>query len=175
MTEAETRPAAWWQILLLGRNPKVTAVRLAVTVAVVVFVWRFLLVPIQVTGPSMQPNYINGQRRFLNRLAYLRSEPQRGDVVAIKTSGLHNLYLKRIIGLPGERVRIVQGTVLIDGEPLDEPYVPRRLPWNWPENSRERTLGRDEYLFIGDNRTMLMRDHDFGVQKRERIAGKVWQ
>lgn len=175
MSDAEPRPVPWWQIVTVGRNPKVTAIRLAVTVALVVFGWNFVFVPIKVTGPSMLPNYVNGQRRFLNRLAYRFAEPQRGDVVAIKTSGLHNLYLKRIIALPGETVRIVRGVVEIDGEPLDEPYVPKRQPWNWPTDRPEWKLGQGEYLFIGDNRTMLMRDHEFGVQKRERIAGKVWQ
>jgi signal peptidase I len=88
---------------------------------------------------------------------------------------MHNLYLKRIIGLPGERVRIVRGTVLVNGEPLDEPYVPKRAPWDWPTDRPEWKLGAGEFLFIGDNRTMPMRDHEFGVQKRERIAGKVWR
>jgi signal peptidase I len=175
MTDAESRPAPWWQIVTIGRNPRVTALRLAVTVALVVFAWNFVFVPLRVTGPSMLPNYANGQRRFLNRLAYRFAEPQRGDVVAIKTSGLHNLYLKRIIALPGESVRIVQGVVEIDGVPLEEDYVPKRQPWNWPTDRPEWQLGPGEYLFIGDNRTMLMRDHEFGVQKRERIAGKVWQ
>ena len=175
MTDAEPRPMPWWQIVTVGRNPKVTAIRLAVTVALVVFAWNFLCVPIRVTGSSMLPTYVDGQRRFLNRLAYRFAEPRRGEVVAIKTSGLHNLYLKRIIALPGESVRIVRGTVEIDGGPLAEPYVPKRLPWNWPTDRPEWKLGAAEYLFIGDNRTMLMRDHEFGVQKRERIAGKVWQ
>lgn len=175
MSDDDSRPVPWWQVILLGRNPKVTAIRLLVTVALVFFGWRYVYVPIRVTGPSMQPTYLNGQRQFLNRLAYLSAEPQRGDVVAIKTSGMHNLYLKRIIGLPGERVRIVRGTVLVDGEPLDEPYVPKRAPWDWPTDRLEWKLGADEYLFIGDNRTMAMRDHEFGVQKRERIAGKVWR
>ena len=173
MSDAEPRPVPWWQVILLGRNPKVTAIRLLITVALVVFAGKFLFVPLRVTGPSMQPNFLSGQRRYLNRLAYVWSEPQRGDVVAIKTSGMHNLFMKRIIALPGERVRIVQGRVLINGEPLDEPYVPKRQPWNWPTDRMERHLGPDEYLFIGDNRTMPMKDHEFGVQRRDRIAGKV--
>jgi len=173
MSDAEPRPVPWWQVILLGRNPKVTAIRLLITVALVVFGWKFLFVPIRVTGPSMLPNFQNGQRRYLNRLAYVGAEPQRGDVVAIKTSGMHNLFMKRIIALPGERVRIVQGMVLVNGEPLDEPYVPKRQPWNWPTDRAEWRLGADEYLFIGDNRTMPMKDHEFGVQRRDRIAGKV--
>ena len=71
----------------------------------------------------MLPTYHDGQINFLNRLAYLRHEPQRGDVVGIRYSGDSILLLKRIVGLPGEEVSFDEGKLFINGKPLEEPYV----------------------------------------------------
>jgi signal peptidase I len=89
--------------------------------------------------------------------------------VAIRLAGPHVLYVKRIVGLPGERVAIVDGIVQIDGEPLIEPYVARRQPWNY----REVTVGPREYFVVGDNRGMRIGDHDFGRVDARRIIGKL--
>lgn len=84
------------------------------------------------------------------------------------------MYLKRVIGLPGERIRIAKGDVLVDGEPLSEPYLLNRSPaWNWPTNGADRILGPDEYFVVGDNRAMPLENHYFGVADRKRILGKV--
>ena len=77
--------------------------------------------------------------------------------------------MKRIVGLPGERVEITMGTVVINGEPLLEPTVVRKAPWNVPAV----TLGHDEYYVIGDNRAMSTQNHDFGRATRDRIIGKM--
>jgi signal peptidase I len=167
------RRAPWWQIIIMGRNPKVTAVRLVVMVLIVVAVFRYVILPIRVTGISMQPTYRDGQKLYINRLSLWRHPPERGDILAIRTSGIHNLFLKRVIALPGEHVRIVRGQVLIDGEPLDEPYVLNRAPWNWPAGKAEEILGADEYLMIGDNRSMRVDEHEFGVANRSKLVGRI--
>jgi signal peptidase I len=79
------------------------------------------------------------------------------------------MFLKRIIGLPGETVAFANGQVLINGVALDEPY--EKLPCDW--NSPPVTLATDEYYFVGDNRSMPLEDHTHGSQKRDRIVGKV--
>jgi len=135
-----------------------------------VFTFKFWLLPMRVTGISMEPTYRDRQLNFINRLAYKSSSPQRGHVVGIRTTGLRILVLKRVIGLPGERVRIRRGTVYINGEPLNEPYVNgERAPWR----KEEILLGEDEYLVIGDNRSMSAEDHVWGVIPRERIVGRI--
>lgn len=177
MTNTEPRRVPWWQIIAVGRNPAFTLVRLIVLVALTFFVFRYLALPVRVTGISMLPGFKDGQRKFVNRTAYWFAEPQRGDVVAVRTTGLQNLYMKRVVGLPGERVRITRGTTHINDEPLDEPYVAKPNPrWRWPlDGSRERKLGPAEYLVVGDNRSMDVENHVFGVVPRERILGKVRQ
>jgi signal peptidase I len=145
------------------------AVRIIAIVASAVVVFGFVLLPLRLEGISMLPTYQSGAVNFANRLAYLWSAPARGDVVAIRMAGLHLFYVKRIVGLPGERVEIVAGVVIVNGQPLVEPTVELRAPWNLPAF----TLGADEYLVIGDNRSMAIENHDFGRVRRDRIAGRL--
>jgi signal peptidase I len=131
---------------------------------------RFLLTPFRAHGISMVPTYAEGQFLWANRLAYRFGRPvQRGDVVAITLKTDDAVLVKRIIGLPGERIRIEQGQVLIDDQPLAEPYCVYRLPWN----ILEAQLGPDEVFVIGDNRSMREKDHYFGRASTSRILGRM--
>lgn len=79
------------------------------------------------------------------------------------------MLLKRVVGLPGETVAFADGRVLIDGQPLDEPYEKEKCDWNMPAEK----LSANEYFVVGDNRTMPMNLHLFGRTTRERIVGKL--
>jgi signal peptidase I len=155
--------------LLIGRNPKLTLIRIGIVVAIFCVAFGFVLLPIRVTGISMLPNYPNRSLNLVNRLAYVFHEPQRGDVVSIRLTGPHVLFMKRIIGLPGETVAFVDGRAVINGKILDEPYEKFSCDWNSPPV----TLAADEYYFVGDNRSMPVEDHEHGVKKRIYIVGKV--
>jgi signal peptidase I len=159
----------WLRIALVGRNPKVTLVRIAVLVVTCFVIFKFILLPIRVEGISMLPTYKNRSVHCVNRLAYLWHEPRRGDVVSIRLAGIHVMYMKRIIGLPGETVAFANGRVLINGEALDEPYEKLACDWNLPPVK----LGPDEYYIVGDNRTMPPRYHEHGIASRDRIIGKL--
>jgi len=155
--------------LLIGRNPKLTLIRIVALVAGCGVVFTLVLWPIRVTGISMLPTYPNRSLNLVNRLAYIFHEPQRGDVVSIRLTGPHGMFMKRIIGLPGETVAFENGRVLINGKILDEPYEKYSCDWNSPPV----TLAADEYYFVGDNRSMSIEDHEHGVKKRIYIVGKV--
>lgn len=155
--------------MLFGRNPKATLIRIVILVTGCWVVFALVLLPIRVTGISMLPTYPNASLNVVNRLAYFRHEPQRGDVVSVRLTGLHVLFMKRIIGLPGETVAFAAGRVLINGKILDEPYEKFSCDWN----RSPVTLAADDYFFVGDNRSMPEEDHTFGIQKRNRIVGKV--
>src|SRR5437879_2651827 len=114
--------------IVFGRRPRRTLVRLVVLVGASALIFGFVLVPVRITGISMEPTYHDRRINFVNRLAYVWSKPKRGDVVAIKTTGLHIMYLKRIVALPGETISIKKGIVMINGQPLNEPYVKKREP-----------------------------------------------
>ena len=157
------------QRLLFGAHPGRTAARVFLLVAIALATFTWILIPVRAEGISMLPTYQSGSLKFVNRIAFVRREPRRADIVAIRLAGPKVLYIKRIVGLPGERVAIRDGIVHIDDVPLPEPYVRHRRAWEVPEV----TLGPDEYYLIGDNRGMLSRDHDFGRAERSRIVGRV--
>lgn len=156
--------------MLVGKHPKRTLVRLAILVVGSFITFKFILLPIRIHGISMQPTYRDGRYNLVNRWAYQRNDPRRGDVVSMTISGPSVMLLKRVIGLPGERVSIRAGVVHINGQPLDEPYVKfPRAPWDEPEIQ----LKSDEFYVIGDNREMSSDRHEYGRVERIRIVGKV--
>ncbi|HTV39343.1 MAG TPA: signal peptidase I [Candidatus Sulfotelmatobacter sp.] len=160
----------WLQVIAVGRNPRVTLIRIAVLVVVCFVLFHYVLLPAQVDGISMYPTYKNRSINLINQLAYVWHEPSRGDVVAVRAwAGKHMMLMKRIIGLPGETVAFDNGRVLINGQPLDEPYETQPSSWTLPPVK----LGPTEYFVVGDNRTMSPRDHTFGTVDRSRIVGKM--
>jgi signal peptidase I len=156
--------------LLVGRSPGRSLIRgLALALALLLGSW-FILVPVRAHGPSMTPTYADGQLLLVDRLAYrFGREMRRGDIVAITLTGGKAVLVKRIIALPGERIRIDRGQVVVDDVPLDEPYCVYRLAWN----VAEARLGPDEVFVIGDNRAMLERHHTFGRAGHDRVLGRV--
>ncbi len=168
-SNARASSVTWFRTILIGRNPRFTAVRIVVLVAVSLVVFNFLLLPIRVQGISMLPTYRTNRINFVNRLAYVFHEPRRGDVVAIRYAGKHVMLMKRIIGLPGETISFQGGRAHINGRPLDEPYV--KFPCNWEIPPRQ--IGPNEYFVVGDNRSMPEAAHDKGKAERRRIVGKV--
>jgi signal peptidase I len=133
---------------------------------VIWFVFRVLILPIAVVGTSMSPTYLDGETHLVNRWPYSRHPPKRTDVVAVRIDPA-TIYLKRIIGLPGETLSVRQGRFYINGKSLDEPYAYAKTRLrHW-----DVTLRPDEYFVIGDNRPVTV----FGVIQRSQIVGRlVW-
>ena len=168
---SQARQTSWLRTIIIGRNPRRTLIRIVVIVVTCVLLRAFVVLPIRVSGPSMLPTYNAGGVNFINRLAYLGQGPRRGDVVAIRLAGESVMFMKRVIGMPGERVVFSNGRLLINGRYLEEPYVKFSCNWDFvPERSK---LGEDEYYVVGDNRTMPHTDHTQGAATRARIVGKV--
>lgn len=161
---------SFWRRLIIGRRPRWTLVRLAVVVAASLFLFTGVLIPIRVRGTSMVPSYRDGAINLVNTWSYSRHGPRRGDVVAIRYPDSALVLLKRVVGLPGERIAIRRGTVFINGAALDESYVknPRAL-WHLPEMQ----LGPTQCFALGDNREMNQWDHVYGPFELRQIVGKV--
>ena len=156
---------SWLQIVLLGRRPKYTLLRLAVLVLGAIVLFTCVLLPIRVLGQSMMPTYRDGSINFVNRMAYVRHEPRRGDVVAIRYSDVSVMLMKRVVGLPGETIGFFKGQLFVNGEPLPEPYLNNLYRWNY----REEKLGPDEYFVVGENRA----NSELGRVERGRIVGRI--
>jgi len=163
--------STWLRSILIGRNPRRTAVRLVIVVVAILLLRSYVLLPIRVDGPSMLPNYRETSVNVINRLAYLFHEPRRGDVVAIRFSGKSIMLMKRVVGLPGETVEFIDGRLQINGHFVREPYVKYNCSWDFRPSSWH--LAEDEYYVVGDNRSMPHEDHQQGGARLERIVGKV--
>lgn len=124
---------------------------------------------IRVDGYSMEPSLHNGEFIIVNRLAYRLGSPERGDVIVfLYPRDPTQEYIKRVIGLPGDRVRIAAGEVYVNDELLNEPYIaaaPRyQSEWTVPENS----------LFVlGDNRNNSSDSHNWGPVPMEDVIGRA--
>jgi signal peptidase I len=135
---------------------------------VTLVVFRFVLIPIRVSGFSMKPAYPDGKVTLVNHQAYRWAKPKRGDVIAFRLPEEGNVVLlKRIIGLPGERVSIVDGRAYINGELLHEPYAGTGK--DALSSGSEYKLADDEYFVMGDNRSISV----FGHIPEHYILGKV--
>lgn len=130
----------------------------------------------QVEGSSMEPALSNGDNLIVEKLSYHFREPSRYDIVVFPYQHAEDTYyIKRLIGLPGETVQVVEGYVYIDGEKLDEHYGAEVM--KTPGIAEEPIkLGEDEYFVLGDNRNHSSdsRDPSVGILKREQLVGRAW-
>lgn len=149
-------------------------------VACALFIRVFLFEIAFVKGNSMQPTLRPKEALFVNALAYKLGKPQRHDIVICHYPGRYmrqlpfipQQFVKRVIGLPGETVEIVDGVVHINGEPLDEPYLDVRHT-KFRQNRPPITLGEDEYYVMGDNRDNSNDSRRIGPLRRSMIIGRV--
>lgn len=127
-----------------------------------------------VRGDSMLPSFGQGNVVLVNRRAFEDGVPTRFDVIALPDpEGSGNLYLKRIVGLPGERVALSEGLLYIDGQQISEPYL-GGLPSSPGLSTTNWQLGEDEYMVLGDRRFRSADSRDFGPIRTSQIVGKVW-
>lgn len=150
---------------LFGSHPHRAALRALAIAVIGSVVFSFALQPIQVVGNSMAPSYYSGGVNMVNRLAYRKKSPERGDVVAAYSVRDRAFLIKRVIGLPGDTIAMVSGKVFVNGEYLSEPYALNDTGWS----SKPINLGPNQYWVIGDNRSISV----FGPVNRADIIGKV--
>jgi len=144
--------------------------------AIVIPIRYFLFQPFFVKGQSMEPNFENGDYLIIDELSYRFSDPKRGDVIVFKYPyNPSQRYIKRIIGLPGEKIEIKNGLVVVFSEDssqvLDEKaYLPQGLSTPGIANV---LLGQNEYFVLGDNRPVSSDSRAWGPLSRQNIIGKV--
>ena len=152
---------------------------IAIVVAVVVFVEQVIVINARIPSPSMENTIMTGDQIFGNRLAYVKSDPQRYDIVIFYyPDDEKQKCIKRVIGLPGETVQIMDdGSIYINGEKLEENYGMEVIkPETIGRAAEPIELGDDEYFVMGDNRNNSSdsRTDMVGNIKRENIIGKAW-
>lgn len=147
-----------------------------VTIALIRY---FLFKPFYVKGASMEPNFLDHEYLIVDELSYRFRMPERGEVIVFKyPNNIQEYFLKRIVGLPGERVKVEGGHITIynsthpEGVLLSESYLPNDLLT--AGDNQVVTLASDEYFVLGDNRPNSFDSRRFGSVKKDLIIGRAF-
>ena len=127
----------------------------------------------RVAGHSMEPYLLEGDMVLVSR-RFPGGMPRRGDVVAFREPESGGVSIKRICGLPNERIEIIDAAIYVNGESLPEAYVSRAPSRPNSGDSAEWMTGEDEFVLLGDNRGDSKDSRAFGWVARDAIAGRVW-
>ena len=162
---APARRRGWHGLGAWGRD-------LVVSLLVSGFIIMFLYQPVKVEGTSMQPELVDQERIFINKFVYRYEPIERGDIVVFHYPlDPTKSYIKRAIGLPGDKVRIDYGIVYVNGRRIAEDYVPPAY-----EDTRsypETVVPPGSYFVLGDHRNMSNDSRSFGVVDQQFIYGKA--
>ena len=150
-----------------------------VTIVTVIIIRTFLVQPFIVSGGSMDPNFTNGDYLLVDELTYRLRTPERGEVAVFRYPNEEStFFIKRIIGLPGEKITITNGKVEVfnaehpDGLVLAEHYLPPALETLPRGNGKvEFSVAAGEFFVLGDNRMQSFDSRDWGLVKRSEIIG----
>jgi len=145
---------------------------LIISLAISAFIIIFLYQPVKVEGTSMMPSLDDQERIFVNKFVYRWEPIERGDIVVFRyPRDPSKSYIKRVIGVAGDRIRIDAGQVFVNGAPIEEDYVPAMYA---DERSYPETVVPPlSYFMLGDHRSMSNDSRDFGPVKEGYIYGKA--
>src|SRR3954463_8809594 len=143
-----------------------------ISLAISAFIIIFLYQPVKVEGTSMMPSLEDQERIFVNKFVYRLEPIERGDIVVFRyPRDPSKSYIKRVIGMAGDRIRIDGGTVYVNGQALEENYVPAEY-----EDTRsypELVVPANSFFVLGDHRSMSNDSRDFGSVNQGYIYGKA--
>lgn len=160
----QAKPAQW------GNTARELVETILLTL-VIFFMIRFAVENYRIEGFSMEPNFHDGQFLLVSKVNYLFGQPQRGDVIIFRYPlDPKKNFIKRVIGLPGEKVQIRGGRLFIDDVKIPEPYPFNHADYDWGP----QTIGPDEYFVLGDNRPESSDSHAWGMLPAKDIIGKAW-
>ncbi len=151
----------------------------SISLAIIIPIRYYLIQPFFVRGASMEPNFDNGQYLVIDEISYRFNDPDRGDVIVFKYPlDPSQYYIKRVIGLPGEKIEIKDNSIFIynsefpQGIILNESYY---LPeGRITRGSINVKLSDDEYFVLGDNRSASSDSRQWGSLSKDNIIGRVW-
>ena len=151
---------------------------LAFSVLIAVVLIVFIYQPVKVEGTSMQPTLSDKERIFINKFTYRfgLGGIERGDTVVFwYPEDPSKSYIKRVIGTPGDRIRIDAGQVFVNDQPLVEDYVEEDFKdqMSWPATHRDKVVPDGEYFVLGDHRSSSSDSRSWGFVPRGNIYGKA--
>jgi len=146
-----------------------------ISLAVIIPVRYFLIQPFYVKGASMEPSFYDHEYLIIDEITYRFRKPERGEIIVFLSPINRDHYLKRVIGLPGERIRVENNKVIVynveypEGAVVEENYLGESTP-----GSSNYTLGNGQYFVMGDNRDASFDSRRFGPIDDSVIIGRVW-
>ena len=150
---------------------------IVVVLAILVMVYLFIMSPQEISGQSMDPTFHNGEYILTNKIEYKLHNPARGDVVIFHSPKNRDIdYIKRVIGLPGDRVKLYANTMYINGERLNEPYIDASVITSGGSCLRENQeliVPKGKYFVMGDNRPHSSDSREFCAVIKEDFIGKA--
>ena len=155
---------------------------IVLALAVFVLLYLFVAQPNEVSGSSMFPNFINKEYLLTEKISYAFGEIKRGDVVVFKAPAGEACaaeeceYIKRVIGIPGDKVMVKDTQVYLNGNLLDQSFLPSGVitnPGQYSQEGVEQTVPQGYYLCFGDNREHSRDGREFGPIKKDLIIGKA--
>ncbi len=178
MTEEGEKPKikSWHYILSFVWE---TAKVIIISLAIIIPIRYFLFQPFFVRGASMEPNFEDGEYLIIDEISYRFHEPKRGDTAIFKyPKDVSQYYIKRVIGLPNEIIRIENGKITIfnsenpGGFILDEPYLSEDNKFT--SGNLEINLDENDYFVLGDNRQASSDSRRWGPVPRQYIVSRAW-
>ncbi len=150
-----------------------------ISLAIIIPIRYYLIQPFYVKGASMEPNFYDKEYLIIDEISYRFHEPARGDIVVFRyPRNPEEYFIKRVIGLPGEKIQIKDGQVYVynkehpDGFKLAETYLPEDLK-TYGLNEDEVSLSQSEYYVLGDNRNSSKDSRSFGPVDKKFVTGRV--
>lgn len=142
------------------------------------FVYLLIMRPHKIKGQSMHPNFPDGEYLLTEKVTYYLRSPERGDVVVF-TPPISDTdeFIKRVIGLPGEKIAVNNGRVYINDKVLEEPYLANNLRTEnggFLQNGGEFIVPEEEYFVMGDNRPHSSDSRSWGPITKKSISGRAW-
>lgn len=158
----------------IGREIVSYVIWIGAAFLVAMLVRAFVVEKVVVDGESMQPTFLDGQHCFIEKMSYRFHDANRFDVVVLTPppGEVHEHFIKRVIGLPGETVQIKDGFVWINGEKLEDPYGTTATSV-YGITEEPVVLAEDEYFVMGDNRDDSRDSRMIGPIKSNKIVGRV--
>ncbi len=140
--------------------------------ATAIFIVIFVIQPVKVEGTSMQPRLIDQERIFVNRFIYRFADIRRGDIVVFWYPRDRNKsFIKRVVGLPGDELEIRYGSLYVNGQRLDEPYL--KAEFRDRDSLRRETVPAGQYFVLGDHRNSSNDSRNWGFVPGDLIYGKA--
>lgn len=148
---------------------------IVVVLAILVMIYLFIMSPQEINGASMEPNFHNGEYILTNKMLLKLRDPIRGDVVIFKSPRNKEVdYIKRVLGLPGDRVKLEANTFYVNDQKVEEPYLTPGVTifgGSFLREGEEISVPEGTYFVVGDNRPHSSDSREFGPIAKEDFIG----